>query len=324
MAYVVPRPKLTWKEKIYLPSIVAGLAITFKHLKQMLTGQDQGRSCSIPRKSGMRRLPEHYRGAPTLVTDEHGRERCVACQLCEFICPPRAITITPEEIPARDQVRQGREAPEGIRDRHDPLHLLRHVRGGLPRAGHLPAQGLRHHRHHARRDGPRQGRSSTSSAASSTAWSTSGTRNEVERDCIAFRRCLRSSSSSSRIMMLVFGVARRRQSQSGRQRAEPGRLLSRPGRAVRRARRLLHRRHPGPGLCRRGDGAVPLHHHAARPEGGGAAQDQPRRAVPAAVCVTLAFVAQLWLVLQQFPARQAAVPAARPPARTSTTCATSA
>ena len=24
MAYVVPRPNLTWKEKIYLPSIVAG------------------------------------------------------------------------------------------------------------------------------------------------------------------------------------------------------------------------------------------------------------------------------------------------------------
>ena len=39
MAYVVPRPNLTWKEKIYLPSIVAGLAITFKHLKRMLTGK---------------------------------------------------------------------------------------------------------------------------------------------------------------------------------------------------------------------------------------------------------------------------------------------
>jgi NADH-quinone oxidoreductase subunit I len=27
----------------------------------------------------------------------------VGCQLCEFICPPRAITIHPEEIPADER-----------------------------------------------------------------------------------------------------------------------------------------------------------------------------------------------------------------------------
>ena len=27
----------------------------------------------------------------------------MSCQLCEFICPPRAITIKPEEIPSDDQ-----------------------------------------------------------------------------------------------------------------------------------------------------------------------------------------------------------------------------
>ena len=36
MAIVVNRPKLTFAEKCYLPSILAGLAITWKHLKRAI------------------------------------------------------------------------------------------------------------------------------------------------------------------------------------------------------------------------------------------------------------------------------------------------
>ena len=40
-------------------------------------------------------VPEGYRGAPYLVKDQDGNTKCVTCQLCEFVCPPKAIKITP-------------------------------------------------------------------------------------------------------------------------------------------------------------------------------------------------------------------------------------
>ena len=97
MSYTIPRPKLTFREKLYLPSIMAGLIITFRHLVKMVTGQTKV-VMQYPEERWDDHMPGHYRGAPTLVTDEQGRERCVACQLCECICPPRAIRIKPGEI----------------------------------------------------------------------------------------------------------------------------------------------------------------------------------------------------------------------------------
>jgi len=102
MAITVPRPKLTFWEKLYLPAAVAGLAITWKHFKNMVLGRTQV-TMEYPEQKWDSHLPEHYRGAPTLVKDEWGRERCVSCQLCEFICPPKAIRIVPEEIPPNER-----------------------------------------------------------------------------------------------------------------------------------------------------------------------------------------------------------------------------
>ncbi|MDD5198438.1 MAG: NADH-quinone oxidoreductase subunit I [Terrimicrobiaceae bacterium] len=100
MAFVVQRPKLNLAEKLYLPAVLGGLLLTIRHFFKGAAGRNV--TMQYPEVKWDDHLPEWYRGAPTLVADEWGRERCVSCQLCEFICPPRAITITPEEIPNSD------------------------------------------------------------------------------------------------------------------------------------------------------------------------------------------------------------------------------
>ena len=99
---VVARPNLSWWEKLYLPSVLGGLRITaryfFATLISLVRGDPAKRvTLFYPEEKPL--LPAGYRGAPTLVKDEENREKCVSCQLCEFICPPRAIRIVAGEIP---------------------------------------------------------------------------------------------------------------------------------------------------------------------------------------------------------------------------------
>ncbi len=111
MAITVTRPNLTIAERLYLPAIVGGLMITFRHLKNLLLGRTSV-TMQYPEEKWDAQMPEHYRGAPALVTDADDRLRCVACQLCEFICPPRAIKIVPGEIPGRDRFAKVEKYPE--------------------------------------------------------------------------------------------------------------------------------------------------------------------------------------------------------------------
>ncbi len=111
---LLKRPKLSFAEKVYLPAIAKGLKITLGHAVRtflQINRKEEKFTMEYPEEKWDAQLPDHYRGAPTLVTDEHGRERCVSCQLCEFICPPRAITITPGEIPESDRFAKVEKAP---------------------------------------------------------------------------------------------------------------------------------------------------------------------------------------------------------------------
>jgi len=94
---VIERKPLTFAEKTFLPQIVSGLKTTFGNIfKPAIT-------LEYPEERPP--IPEGYRGVPTLVKDPNGREKCVSCQLCEFVCPPKAIRITPGEIP--EEIRRG-------------------------------------------------------------------------------------------------------------------------------------------------------------------------------------------------------------------------
>ena len=88
----VDRKPLTFAERTYIPQILGGLKTTFAHLVRKKDTLD------YPEERPA--IPPGYRGVPTLVMDPNGREKCVSCQLCEFVCPPKAIRITPGEIPA--------------------------------------------------------------------------------------------------------------------------------------------------------------------------------------------------------------------------------
>ena len=114
----VERKPLTLAERTYLPQILAGLRVTWENMvRPPVTLQYPDERPAIP---------QNYRGVPTLVRDPNGREKCVSCQLCEFVCPPKAIRITPGEIPADAPTAHVEKAPKEFE-----INMLRCIYCGL-------------------------------------------------------------------------------------------------------------------------------------------------------------------------------------------------
>lgn len=93
----VKRTDLTFWERLYLPAIWNGFRVTWRHFRRTFFGR---RNAATITAGGYHpevkwTVAEGYRGAPYLVKDQEGRTKCVSCQLCEFICPPKAIEIVP-------------------------------------------------------------------------------------------------------------------------------------------------------------------------------------------------------------------------------------
>jgi NADH-quinone oxidoreductase subunit I len=94
---IVERKALNLWERLYLPAIAGGFKVTRRHFFNTFF---RGRNAAkVVAKGYYPEVPwtvaEGYRGAPYLVRDQDGNTKCVSCQLCEFVCPPKAIKIIP-------------------------------------------------------------------------------------------------------------------------------------------------------------------------------------------------------------------------------------
>lgn len=89
---IVKRKALTLWERLYLPALIGGFQVTWRHFKNTVTGRTRITQLYPEEPT---KVPPGYRGAPYLVRDQDGHTKCVSCQLCEFVCPPKAIKITP-------------------------------------------------------------------------------------------------------------------------------------------------------------------------------------------------------------------------------------
>ncbi len=98
----VKRTELTWWERLYLPTLLNGFKVTLRHFfSWKRSGVYGDKQKEFTAKTTMQYpeekwdVPTGYRGAPYLVKDEDEKTKCVSCQLCEFVCPSKAIRITP-------------------------------------------------------------------------------------------------------------------------------------------------------------------------------------------------------------------------------------
>ncbi len=93
------RERLGWAERLYLPTIFVGLAVTCRHFMKNFWGYMIGKHRTFVVQYPEERLDyaDAFRGHPVLVELDGGKPKCVACGLCEFACPTDCITIIPGE-----------------------------------------------------------------------------------------------------------------------------------------------------------------------------------------------------------------------------------
>jgi NADH-quinone oxidoreductase subunit I len=88
-AQPVSRKPMSFMERLYLPAILKGMTITFKHIFT--------KNPTVKYPEQKREFSPVFRGLQVLNRDEEGRENCTACGLCAVACPAEAITMEAAE-----------------------------------------------------------------------------------------------------------------------------------------------------------------------------------------------------------------------------------
>ncbi|MBI1978432.1 MAG: NADH-quinone oxidoreductase subunit I [Candidatus Omnitrophica bacterium] len=105
---IVHRPKLNFWERIYFPEVFRGVLLTSRHFFKNLTlhifhsvglFRKFAAMVTIQYPEETWKLPARLRTRHRLTKREDGSPRCVACMMCETVCPARCIYIVAEEHP---------------------------------------------------------------------------------------------------------------------------------------------------------------------------------------------------------------------------------
>jgi NADH-quinone oxidoreductase subunit I len=112
-------PNEDLRERLYVPELLRGLALTTRHFLRNLFGERDTNTQVVDRR-GMNLIstvqypeervpyPPGYRGLHRLVPRDDGKPRCVACYMCATICPAQCIYIEAGEYDITDASSESR------------------------------------------------------------------------------------------------------------------------------------------------------------------------------------------------------------------------